>query len=197
MALSYLSNNADFKLSNISEELIAVFVLEPSSKLFPKVEAELNKRVDELKAKNIKILFLTTNATDGVTNSDYILDVDREILNQAEFLKSKSKLQEYLILFKKENDNLKYLIHKENPEHEYEWVQVVSDFADNYVNPDPNEKDLYKWGQIVPETGDYLCVDCGYIATFAEGEIFPVCEVCLSGEPAGPTSADGAYWEKI
>ena len=196
MSLLVLSNNSPFDLSQVSQELVAVFTVEPGTDFTNKLTAELDGRKAELEAKNIIVLFATSNS--GTTDrADFLLDSEKSLTQKVDSLKGKSNPGENLIIFKKDGEDLKYLVHKENPEHEYEWITVVSDFADNYFNPNPNDQKLYKWGQIVPEDGDYLCVDCGYIASFEAGDIFPVCEVCLSGEPAGPTSSDGAYWEKV
>jgi hypothetical protein len=193
MSLSYLSNQAPFCLADIKQSLLAVFTIPAGSDFANKTQALLDAKKTELEGKNIKVLFVTNS---GNTDSpDFVLDTDMEIINQATGVTNKKA--ENLVLFKLENGAAKYLIHKESPEHEYDWITVVSDFADNYFNPNPNDQNLYKWGQVVPEAGDYLCIDCGYIASFEAGDIFPVCEVCLSGEPAGPTSSDGAYWEKV
>jgi hypothetical protein len=196
MPLSLLSNQTEFALNQIPQTLIAVFTIDPNTDFTNKVTAELDKRKAELEAKNITVLFATPN-TATIDRSDFLLDTEKFFTQKVDTLKTKSQPGENLIIFKRDGDELTYLVHKESPEHEYEWITVVSDFADNYFNPNPNDQKLYKWGQIVPEAGDYLCVDCGYIATFEAGDIFPVCEVCLSGEPAGPTSSDGAFWEKV
>jgi hypothetical protein len=53
-------------------------------------------------------------------------------------------------------------------------------------------------GQIVTESGDYLCIDCGFIESFEVGEIFPVCEVCLSGDPSAVDAKEAeGYWELV
>ena len=192
MSLSLLSDQSNFSFANVSQELVAVFTLTPGSDFGLKVQEGLNSKISELESKNIKVILVSSESGEGDTN--WVLDLDGEIISQAENIKNKNG--ENLVLFKKDGESLKYLVHKDAPEHEYDWIKVVSDFADNFFNPEP-ENGAYKWGQVVPEDGDYLCIDCGYIGTFSAGEVFPVCEVCLSGEPAGPTSADGAYWEKI
>jgi hypothetical protein len=193
MSFSYLSNQAALNLSDIKQSLLAVFSIPAGSEFANKTQTLLDTKKAELEGKNIKVLFVTNAGNSD--SPDFILDTDMEIINQASGVQNKKA--ENLVLFKLENGNLKFLVHKESPEHQYDWITVVSDFADNYFNPDPNAQNLYKWGQVVPETGDYLCIDCGYIGSFEVGDIFPVCEVCLSGEPAGPTSSDGAYWEKV
>ncbi len=78
----------------------------------------------------------------------------------------------------------------------HNWLDVFATFADNFKNPDPIDG-FYAWGQVVPETGEYLCKDCGYIEEFQAGDVFPVCEVCQAGEPDGACSPNEGYWEKI
>ncbi|MEM1312250.1 MAG: hypothetical protein AAGF07_02185 [Patescibacteria group bacterium] len=193
MTLSYLSDQTAFNLKDLSEEVLAVFTVDPGTDFANKTQSLLDSKKTELGQKKVKVIFLTT---EGSSESiDFILDSNQELLNMASEVQNKKG--ENLILFKLDGDNLKYLVHKDAPEHEYDWIKVISDFADNYANPEPNDQNMYKWGQIVPEDGDYLCIDCGYIGSFNAGDIFPVCEVCLSGEPAGPTSSDGGYWEKV
>jgi hypothetical protein len=29
------------------------------------------------------------------------------------------------------------------------------------------------------------------------GKIFPICEVCLAGEPSGPSGPKEGYWERV
>jgi hypothetical protein len=77
------------------------------------------------------------------------------------------------------------------------WVEVFKQFVSNYLDSDPDIDGMYCWGQKAPDDGEYLCKDCGYILELRKGEIFPVCEVCLSGEPDGPSGPDAGYWEKL
>jgi hypothetical protein len=61
-------------------------------------------------------------------------------------------------------------------------------------------KKLYKIGDIVPMYGAYLCVPCGYIQAFEEGEVFMTCEACLAGTPDGPKDyqeLEVEFWELI
>ena len=90
----------------------------------------------------------------------------------------------------------KVLTSASNISTKHNWINVFSIFADNYKNTDAIDG-YYAWGQIVPETGDYLCKDCGFITEFEAGSIFPICEVCQAGEPDGPCGVDEGYWEKL
>ena len=89
-----------------------------------------------------------------------------------------------------------YLTHRNKPEKEYNWIEVSQDFANNYFNFE-SENSFWRWGQIVPENGSYLCRDCGFIGDFIAGEIFPICDVCLDGDPGGPIPLSEGYWELV
>ncbi len=45
---------------------------------------------------------------------------------------------------------------------------------------------LYKKGDIVIRSGEYLCVPCGYIQYFEAGTFFTECLACLAGTEFGP-----------
>lgn len=45
---------------------------------------------------------------------------------------------------------------------------------------------LFKIGDVIPKTGMYICVPCGFVTEFFEGEMFLTCEACLAGTPDGP-----------
>jgi hypothetical protein len=77
------------------------------------------------------------------------------------------------------------------------WVDVFKQFVSNFLDSEPDVDGMYCWGQKAPQTAEYLCKDCGYILELQKGEIFPVCEVCLSGEPDGPSGVDQGYWEML
>jgi hypothetical protein len=93
-------------------------------------------------------------------------------------------------------DKTKFLDYKNNISPKLNWIETFGQFADNYADDQP-EGDYWRWGQIVPETGDYLCKDCGYIEEFQQGDVFPICEVCQAGEPDGPCTPDEGYWERV
>ena len=95
------------------------------------------------------------------------------------------------------DDSLILLEKRNGVDPKVNWVDVFKQFVSNYLDSDPDIDGMYCWGQKAPETAEYLCKDCGYILELHKGEIFPVCEVCLSGEPDGPTGIDAGYWEKL
>lgn len=87
-----------------------------------------------------------------------------------------------------------------------EWdnlPNLAQQFLKNYTENTTGAKG-YKWGNIIPEEGDYMCTDCGYILTVAHdgtelqpGDPFPIFEVCQAGTPDCPTGPDTIFWEKI
>jgi hypothetical protein len=93
-------------------------------------------------------------------------------------------------------DNEKMLVSASGISTKHNWLEVFVTFAKNFKNPDMIDG-FYAWGQVVPETGEYLCKDCGYIEEFQAGDVFPVCEVCQAGEPNGACEPAEGYWEKI
>lgn len=90
----------------------------------------------------------------------------------------------------------KMVDYKNNISTKFNWIEVFGQFSTNYKD-NKLEDGFYKWGQIVPETAEYLCKDCGYIAEFEAGTVFPICEVCQAGEPDGPSTPSQGYWEQI
>jgi hypothetical protein len=57
---------------------------------------------------------------------------------------------------------------------------------------------LYGIGEVVPVSGNYICVPCGYIQRFEAGELFITCEACFAGTEIGPEDyqeKDSEFWE--
>jgi len=57
---------------------------------------------------------------------------------------------------------------------------------------------LFKIGDSILNTGMYICVPCGFVTEFFEGETFPTCEACLAGTPDGPhdfQDAEDEFWQ--
>ena len=77
------------------------------------------------------------------------------------------------------------------------WNEVITQFVTNMLDTELTDNGLWKWGQIVKETREYMCVDCGFITTFTQGQLFPICEVCLSGDVDGPVGPSQGYWQAI
>jgi hypothetical protein len=130
-----------------------------------------------LESDNLRILF----------SSD--LDSDGELAELCREAKDNS-----FLLF---DDKLELLEERSGIDTKVDWVNVFKQFVSNNLDSDPDVDGYYCWGQKAPETAEYLCKDCGYILELKAGEIFPICEVCLSGEPDGPSGPDQGYWEKL
>lgn len=61
-------------------------------------------------------------------------------------------------------------------------------------------KELYAIGDVIPETGLYVCVPCGYVQQFIAGEVFPTCDACLAGTENGPEEyreEEAEFWQLI
>lgn len=58
----------------------------------------------------------------------------------------------------------------------------------------------YGLGAVVPVSGSYVCVPCGYIQRFEAGARFTECVACLAGTELGPEGyreGEGEFWEFI
>ena len=59
---------------------------------------------------------------------------------------------------------------------------------------------LYKIGDLVLITGNYVCVPCGYVQFFKAGDIFITCEACYAGTDLGPEGyqeSGSEFWQFI
>ena len=126
-----------------------------------------------------------------------ISDQWTNLFEEIKDLAGRKNLEEAIIWINVENGQPTYLAHKIKPESKYNWLEVANQFEINYKNDKADNENVWAWGQIVAESGEYLCRDCGYIETFEAGNVFPVCEVCLAGDPEGPLEVSAGYWEKI
>ena len=55
-------------------------------------------------------------------------------------------------------------------------------------------------GGVIPASGLYLCVPCGYVERFAAGARFPPCPACLAGTEFGPEGwreGEDDFWEYL
>jgi len=191
----YLQNQASFQISNLPDGLVFLFTAKPDSKFALQQLANLQEVKSQLENLNASVLFATDEEM-ACETLDYVLDDTRELVNLSPVVAGQKTLGTNFVVFKKTGENLEYQETKESPDNS-NWPEAFVTVAENYKVKEPNDDNYYKWGQLVPETCEYLCIDCGFIIEFKEGQVFPICEVCFSGEPTGPQGPDGAYWEKV
>ncbi|MBD3251333.1 hypothetical protein GF380_02645 [Candidatus Uhrbacteria bacterium] len=58
----------------------------------------------------------------------------------------------------------------------------------------------YNVGDMVPFTGAYLCIPCGYVQVFEQGEAFVPCDACQAGTSLGPEGFqdhEEDFWERM
>ena len=61
-------------------------------------------------------------------------------------------------------------------------------------------KALYAVGDIVHQSGLYVCVPCGYTQQFVAGDTFTTCEACLAGTENGPEGyrePNAEFWQYV
>lgn len=57
---------------------------------------------------------------------------------------------------------------------------------------------LLKIGDVVSQSGMYVCAPCGYMQRFEAGGIFTTCDACLAGTENGPEgyrNAESEFWQ--
>lgn len=194
MALKFLSNQEILEVSNIKQNLLFVFTCKADSKFLEAQSKHLEAQKINLENLDSKVLFVTIEEG-STSNPNLVLDANAELIGLSENLNTKNP-GENLIVLRKKGDSFEHLETKTGPESSSDWVVGLVDFANNYKDSEP-DGDYYKWGQIVPENGEYLCKDCGFILELEAGKIFPICEVCLAGEPSGPSTPKEGYWERV
>lgn len=58
----------------------------------------------------------------------------------------------------------------------------------------------YKIGDVIPQTGEYVCVPCGYVQYFEAGNLFTTCDACFAGTDLGPVEykdSQSEFWKFI
>jgi hypothetical protein len=196
MPLISLKTKSELDLKSLKDGLIAIFTGDIDSEFMQNQMEKYQELEDKVKNLPLNILFVTEKESE--TDKDFIYqDTTREIVNKSEKVAEQTDLGDNLIILVKSEDEINYGDQKENPEADEEWLQAVIQAAQNFTESDADDDGYYKWGQVVPETADYLCKDCGYVEEFTAGMIFPICETCIAGEPSGPSGPGEGYWEKI
>jgi hypothetical protein len=195
MSVVFINSKANFELSNYKDGIIILFSSKVNSPFANTQLPILSEKKSEIESHGGQVFFIT-DAEETTDNEFFLVDTEREIINLSQRAKNQKNLGDNLIVYRKTGDKLEHLETKENPEKDSDWITAAVDFLKNY-NDTELEDGYWKWGQVVPETGEYLCKDCGYIEEFAKGSIFPICEVCLAGEPSGPSTSAEGYWELV
>jgi hypothetical protein len=197
MALKNLATGESLDFSQLPTGLVMVFTCAPDSEFAQTQLENLEARKDSLKELKCSVLFVTDDTEASSDNPNFYLDENREVVNLSERVADQDDLGENLVVLINKGGELSYGDTKEEPENEYDWMEVAEQGAKNYQETEADENGYYKWCQPVPETVEYLCVDCGYVEEFSEGSIFPICEVCIAGEPSGPSGPGEGYWEVV
>ncbi len=168
------------KINEAKGKLIFVFTSEEGSDFRSSQESSLNESYSELEELGVSNFFATQSEVESASSE----------------VEGKVDSENSLVIF--ENDGgLKLAEVVQDISVDDNWVEIIKTYSENYKSNDPDDDNMYKWGQVVPEDGEYLCVDCGYILELKEGQVFPICEVCLSGLPEGPSGPEKGYWEKV
>jgi hypothetical protein len=141
-----------------------------------------NTLKSELESKNFKVIM--TDIFDNLQEYSDSLKESNVVLTENSFA-----------IFDTDNQP-KLLDYKNNINQNLNWIETFVQFANNYSDSKP-DGNFWRWGQIVQETGSYLCQNCGYIEDFKQGEVFKVCDACQAGEPDGACSPSEGYWEKL
>lgn len=59
---------------------------------------------------------------------------------------------------------------------------------------------MYRKGDAVPLSGQYVCVPCGYVQYFEVGTAFSECFACLAGTVYGPEGyreGEAEFWQLL
>ena len=63
-----------------------------------------------------------------------------------------------------------------------------------------DQTERFNIGDAVPQTGWYLCIPCGYMQEFTEGDQFTPCDACQAGTSLGPDGFqedEEDFWELV
>jgi hypothetical protein len=193
----FLKDGEEFNLGTFPDGIFAVFTGSIESKYATTMIAAIEETYKQANEAKLSVFFATKDSIECDSKS-VLLDEAGEITALCGKLCKRSGQCNALLIFTKKGNEITHVLSRENPELEYEWVDFLIGYTQNYLNPQPDATNHWRVGQIVTEQSDYMCIDCGYIMTLPIGSLFPVCEVCFSGDPDGPTDGpEQGYWEKI
>ncbi|MBC7472145.1 MAG: hypothetical protein H7196_02680 [candidate division SR1 bacterium] len=193
--ITRLQTRESLNLANLPDGIVAIFTGSLNSKLATSIVNQIEDNYDKFFGLKLSVFFATRDDVETDSNA-VIYDPKGELASQCNILCKKNDQCEAILYFRKSGDFIEHLYTREKPEIKYNWITEVCGFAQNALDMNPDKNGLWKFGQTVTKAGEYLCVDCGYIETFKEGDVYPVCEVCLSGDPEGPTDGPNqGYWE--
>ena len=192
----HLHNRAKASLDEIPDGLVAVFVDDVDSQLFGTQRSFYEDAQADLERLPLTVLFVS-GASGESDHEQFLVDPQREIINLDPALAKRDSLESHLFILRKTGDTLTPVYSRKQPEPSLNWIEYFVCFTRNYKETKPDVDNLWRIAQVVPKDGEYLCVDCGYIEEFKTGELFPLCEVCLSGDPDGPSAVAKGYWEYL
>ena len=191
-----LRDGAKVSLDEFPDGLIAVFVDKVDSDLFGSQRSFYADTQAALTELPLTILFVS-GASGESDHEQFLVDPQREIINLDPALAKRDSLESHLFILRKMGDKLTHVYARKQPEPSLNWIEYFAAFTRNFKKSKPDADNLYRIAQVVPKDGEYLCVDCGYIEEFTKGDLFPLCEVCLSGDPDGPSAVEKGYWEYL
>lgn len=184
------ANLASFDFAGSGCELFFVITTKPGSKIAGKTLEDRAKFEAKLKAKKGQVILVSQN-TEG---EGFVLDEEGFLKGYVNSLGR--EYGENLVVLQLNGGELKFVELKQAPNPNTNWMEALEQYAENYGDGEPDGA-YYKWGQVVAETGEYYCKDCGFVLNLEAGQLFPICESCLSGEPDGISGPETGYWEKI
>jgi hypothetical protein len=195
--VKYMSDNRAFSLDSLKDGLVFVIIGNLEGELFSSQYANFLDNYKDISQSKVEILFVTQEYEE-TDKQNFICDTDRDLINLDPQLAKRSEIKSrHIFVFHKKGNETKVIFSKNAPDPEYNWVEYAMQLANNHLIVEADTDNLWRVAQIVTISGEYLCTDCGYIDNFTKGDIFPVCEVCLSGEPDGPKAIDLGYWELL
>ncbi|NJL96654.1 hypothetical protein HC766_06095 [Candidatus Gracilibacteria bacterium] len=193
--LIQLSTGNEFVLESINDGLVVIFSGDLNSDLLEQQIKEYQKNKNLLADLNCS-LFFVTNKTEKTEIDNIILDNDFVCYALSPQLRDMNEICESIIFLKKTGAKIEHVYTRLRPKAKYDWMSEVIEFCKNYSNKKSFDN-KWKFGQVVLVSGEYLCTNCGYIMDMNQNQLFPVCEVCLSGAPRGACSVREAFWKKL